>query len=51
MSHGGKGSKARPFSVPLKTFDNNWDTIFGKKDKGSQEKPTDKPKDNKYSTK
>ncbi len=35
MSDGGKGSRARPFSVPLKTFDNNWDTIF-KKDKDMQ---------------
>ena len=31
----GKGSKARPFSVPLKTFESNWDTIF-KKDKEMQ---------------
>lgn len=30
--HGGKGSKARPLSVDLNTFDNNWDLIF-KKDK------------------
>jgi hypothetical protein len=35
MGDGGKGSRARPFSVPLKTFDNNWDTIF-KKDKDMQ---------------
>jgi len=35
MADGGKGSRARPFSVPLKTFDNNWDTIF-KKDKDMQ---------------
>jgi hypothetical protein len=35
MANGGKGSRARPFSVPLKTFDNNWDTIF-KKDKDMQ---------------
>lgn len=27
----GKGDSPRPFSVDLKTFDNNWDTIFGKK--------------------
>jgi hypothetical protein len=27
----GKGSKARPFSVNLKEFDNNWDNIFKKK--------------------
>ena len=31
----GKGSRARPFSVPLKTFDSNWDNIF-KKDKDMQ---------------
>lgn len=31
MSDGGKGSKPRPFSVDQKTFDNNWDAIFGKK--------------------
>jgi hypothetical protein len=35
MADGGKGSRARPFSVPLKTFDNNWNTIF-KKDKDMQ---------------
>lgn len=27
-----KGSSPRPFSVSLKEFDTNWDTIFGKKD-------------------
>jgi hypothetical protein len=26
-----KGSMPRPFSVNLKTFDNNWDNIFRKK--------------------
>lgn len=31
MSDGGKGSKARPFSVALDEFDNNWNKIFGKK--------------------
>ena len=31
MSDGGKGSSPRPFSVDKKTFDNNWDKIFGKK--------------------
>ena len=31
MSDGGKGSKARPFSVDRDTFDNNFDRIFGKK--------------------
>ena len=35
MSDGGKGSRARPFSVPLKTFDEHWDNIF-KKDKKMQ---------------
>jgi hypothetical protein len=28
-----KGSAPRPLSVDTKTFDNNWDKIFGKKDK------------------
>jgi len=32
MSDGGKGSKPRPFSVDQKTFDNNWDRIFSKKE-------------------
>jgi len=27
-----KGSMPRPYSVNLKTFDNNWDTIFRKND-------------------
>lgn len=27
----GKGSKPRPYSVPRKKFDENWDKIFGKK--------------------
>ncbi len=31
MSDGGKGSSPRPFSVDQKTFENNWDAIFGKK--------------------
>lgn len=31
MSHGGKGDKARPFSVDKETFDNHWDVIFNKK--------------------
>lgn len=30
MSDGGKGSNPRPFSVDQKTFDSNWDRIFGK---------------------
>jgi hypothetical protein len=31
MSDGGKGDVPRPFSVPLEVFDNNFETIFGKK--------------------
>lgn len=31
MSSGGKGSAPRPYSVDQKTFDDNWDKIFGKK--------------------
>jgi hypothetical protein len=27
----GKGSKPRPFSVDRKTFESNWEKIFGKK--------------------
>lgn len=33
MSDGGKGSKPRPYSVSEDQFAQNWDTIFGKKDK------------------
>lgn len=32
MSDGGKGSNPRPFSVDQKTYQNNWDNIFKKKD-------------------
>ena len=35
--HGGKGSRPRKQSVDNETFDNNWDRIFGKKEK----KPVD----------
>lgn len=31
----GKGSRPRPFSVDRKTFENNWERIFGKKEKKS----------------
>ena len=31
MGDGGKGSKPRPLSVDLQTFDDNWSKIFGKK--------------------
>lgn len=29
--HGGKGSNRRPPSIDTKTFDENWDRIFKKK--------------------
>jgi len=29
----GKGSSARPLSISKEQFSNNWDAIFGKKDK------------------
>ena len=31
MRDGGKGDAPRPLGVPLEMFDNNWETIFGKK--------------------
>jgi hypothetical protein len=33
MSDGGKGSRARPFSVPKEVFDGNFDAIFKKENK------------------
>ena len=33
MGDGGKGSKARPFSVSQEEFANSFELIFGKKDK------------------
>jgi hypothetical protein len=38
MLAAGKGSAPRPHSVDQKTFDSNWDTIFGKKKKTDKEK-------------
>jgi len=35
----GKGSRPRPFSVDRKTFESNWEKIFGKK---SKKKDTEK---------
>lgn len=32
----GKGSRPRPSSVDQKTFDSNWDAIFGKKETGKE---------------
>ena len=40
MSHGGKGSKPRPFSVSQKEYDNRWDAIFGRDLKEEQQKDT-----------
>lgn len=34
----GKGSRPRPFSVDRKTFEDNWDRIFGKKKTTSKNK-------------
>jgi hypothetical protein len=44
MSHGGKGDKRRPLVVPKEVFENNWDSIFGKKSKPEPEKTADKKK-------
>ena len=41
--HGGKGSSPRPYSVNKKQFDDNWDKIFGKKEK--KDLPNDKKVD------
>jgi hypothetical protein len=38
MSDGGKGSRARPFSVSKNEFDNSWDNIFNKNKKSDAEK-------------
>jgi hypothetical protein len=44
MSNGGKGDSPRPFSVPLKKFDANWEAIFGKKTDSDETTPKeDKP--------
>lgn len=41
----GKGSKPRPYSVDRKTFESNWDRIFGKKTtKNTKEKSSKKQK-------
>jgi hypothetical protein len=41
MTTGGKGDKPRPYSIPLAEFDNRWDTIFGKKDKSTNQESQD----------
>lgn len=48
MTIGGKGSKPRPYSVDQKTFDNNWNAIFGKKKKTDSEKFDDSITKNEY---
>lgn len=30
MSHGGKGSSSRPYSVSQREYDSRWDAIFGR---------------------
>lgn len=32
MRDGGKGDLPRPILVPIEEFDNQWETIFGKKE-------------------
>jgi len=40
----GKGSRPRPFSVDRKTFESNWEKIFGKNKKKNTEKTSKKQK-------
>ena len=40
MSHGGKGSKPRPFSVSQKEYDSRWDAIFGRDLKEDKQEDT-----------
>ena len=42
----GKGSRPRPYSVPLKEYDSSYDTIFGKKDPKPRWVPPPLPEDN-----
>lgn len=44
----GKGSRPRPFSVDRKTFEDNWDRIFGKKKTKNKNKKLAKPADKIY---
>lgn len=41
----GKGSRPRPFSVPLDEYNNNLDRIFGQKPKKEQYVPPPLPED------
>jgi hypothetical protein len=45
MGDGGKGSKARPFSVSQEEFANSFENIFGKKDKAMQVRVKDDVED------
>lgn len=38
----GKGSRPRPLSVPRKVYENNWERIFGKKNKKENSKNKEK---------
>jgi hypothetical protein len=40
MSHGGKGSKPRPFSVSQREYDTRWDAIFGRDLKEEKQEDT-----------
>lgn len=42
-SAGGKGSSLRPKEVSDEEFDNQWETIFGKKKEPEQVKQEEKP--------
>ena len=44
----GKGSRPRPYSVDRKTFEANWDKIFGKKKIKSKNKKLAKHPDKIY---
>lgn len=51
MSDGGKGDKARPFSVDLEKFAENFDLIFGKKKKQETLKDYIEQKENEHNPK
>ena len=41
----GKGSRPRPYSVPLKEFNNNYELIFGKKEDKMQVRVKENPEE------
>lgn len=45
MSDGGKGSGRRPLQVPKDQFDDNWDAIFGKKERKPEQVEEDERKE------